>query len=326
MRNPRGGAGSNRFSRESSMYSRGSESHLDHYDNLWCLCERFVLEKEILYKLFSERGRAEVKDTLLKKLLELDLKNCSSKLKLARSLLEEIVKALKLTGSCVLVVNAKLRYKGLFGSSQGLGESVFEVGLSWDPLLDLPFIPGSSFKGAVRSFCFNLLVSRKVEAGRADELCSVLFGNSGESGGFAGTVSFLDALPISPGARGGVLSPEVLNPHYNALSNPNLRMELDVNPKPILHLCVDEGVKFRFIAYVPRRAENLLGSKLLRRLEELISNLKIEVAEDLSASYKAILATAFLVGGALKLGVGARTLKGYGRFEVEEVIIHAGGK
>ncbi len=297
-------------------------------ESLWCLYERFALDGTNLRKLVEKKH--DLKRDLVDKLVTLDRGSIKTRLEKAESLLKEILRALKLTGSCVLEVDARLCYRGLFGSSQGLGESILEVGLSWDPLLDLPVVPGSSFKGAVRSFCFNLLASKDLGESEADKLCSVLFGSIGgekrESIGFAGVVSFLDAVPIGCGRGGGVLRADVLNPHYNALSNRSLRIELDVSPVPVLHLCVDEGVKFRFIAYVPRRAEKLLEKSLLGDIESLAERLGLKLAAGATASQKAILVTAFLVGGALRLGVGARTLKGYGRFDVEKVRVYAGSR
>lgn len=297
------------------------------YENLWCLYERFLLEKNTLYE-FIKKEKPDIKEELVREIIDLDLKNAGNRLARSRSLVEETVKALRLTGSCVLTVDAVLRYRGLFGSSQGLGESILEVGLSWDPLLDLPVIPGSSIKGAVRSFCFNLLVSKGLKESDADKLCSILFGQAESKAGgmgFAGIVSFLDAVPVEHREK-GVVRADVLNPHYNALGNSSLKKELDVTPVPVLHLCVNENVKFRFIAYVPRRAEKLLEKSLLDDIESLAERLGLKLAAGATASQKAILVIAFLVGGALRLGVGARTLKGYGRFEVEEVRVYAGSR
>jgi len=295
------------------------------YDSVWSLYERFLLEGDNLRNYVKEK-KPEVKEKLISELVKLDEETALSRLRTANSLLNEILKALNLMRASTLVVDARITYRGLFGASQGLGSSVFEVGLTWDPVLDLPVIPGSSFKGAVRGFCIECLRREGRGTAEAENLCSALLGRAGERG-CASLVIFLDALPISTRGSGkfrGIIEKDVLNPHYNALMRNDLRMELDVTPIPVIHLSVGEGVQFRFIAYIPYRASSILNSEREREeLKELCSALNLKVSGNPLTD--AMLATAYLVGGALRLGIGARTLKGYGRFEIvsSEVRIHA---
>ena len=324
------------YSKKSSRTFTKKNCLQESFENILSFYERFVLEPELGGNIFlgvlsaendeeMKKLKNELKRNLITNILKIDRKTATSRINKAKALTNEILHVLsKILKADVLEVKASLCYKGLFGSSQGLGEGLLEVGLSWDPILDLPVIPGSSFKGAVRSFCYNLLVSKETDKKEAERLCSTIFGSAGEgdNSGFAGVVSFLDAIPVEAGKRNRILAADVLNPHYNAISNSYLRTELEVSPVPILHLCVNEGVTFEFIAYVPRRAEKVLDTKLIENLELLAEKLDLKVSSTITR--KAILVTAFLVGGALRLGVGARTLKGYGRFKLEEVKVYAG--
>ncbi len=295
------------------------------YDSVWSLYERFLFEGDNLRNYIKdEKRKSKVKEELINRLVKLDEETALSRLRAANSLLSEIIRALNLMGASTLVVDARITYKGLLGSSQGLGSSVFEVGLTWDPVLDLPVIPGSSFKGAVRGFCIECLRGKGMRPAEAENLCSALLGRAGERG-YVSPVVFLDALPISTkdsGRSKGFIEKDVLNPHYNAFMRSDLRMELDVTPVPVIHLGVGEGVQFRFIAYIPCRASEILA-KEKKTLEELCRVLNLEVSG--SPLMKAMITTAYLVGGALRLGIGARTLKGYGRFEIvsSEVRIRA---
>ncbi len=288
------------------------------YQNLLTLYERFILEG-----VRDGEITPRVKEELMNLLLTLDRETIKERLHRAKHLVEERVRAAELIGAQVLVVDARLTYRGLFGSSGGMGESIFEVGMSWDPVLDLPIIPGSSIKGATRAFCEDLLVSKGAGRGSASEVCATLFGKSGE-GGYVGVVAFADALPVKAGLCGGVIDADIINPHYNALTNESLKTELDVMPVPVLHLCVCEGTVFRFLAYVPKRVDTW-DEGLAKDIEELRTRLGIKLPESLSLPAKAILLMSALLGGALRVGIGARTLKGYGRFEFElcRVLTHA---
>lgn len=291
------------------------------HESLWVLYERYLLKGSNLRDYVVEGRKADVKGRLINELVNLDRMTAKERVGRARAVTDEIIKALDLMKANVLVVEAELTYKGLFGSSQGLGSVALEVGLTWDTVLDLPVIPGSSFKGAVRSFCIESLVGSGLGLEDAEKQCSALLGCAGENGRVA-IASFLDAFPIKVGRRGGLIEEDVLNPHYNALMNEELRTELDVTPVPVLHLCVSEGTVFRFIAYVPHRVRELTRTGV-RAVDELADELKIPRVGD--ASVRALLTVAHLVGGALKLGLGARTLKGYGRFKIlsHKVRIHA---
>ncbi len=309
-----------------------SQQEKFRYRNLLTLYERFLLDPDkdsgrgrlrLDVYVSGKEGKSRVKEELMHELLELDKRTIKGRLDRSRRLVGERVRAARLVGAQVLVVDARLTYRGLFGSSEGIGEGLFEVGLTWDPVLDLPVIPGSSVKGAVRAFCEDLLASRSSNRDKAGKLCEALFGKPGE-GGYVGLVVFADALPVEAGLRGGVIDADIINPHYNALTDNSLRMELDVMPVPVLHLCVGEGTVFKFLAYTPGRILTL-GEDIVDGVEELAKVLGVRLPRALNVSAKAILLTSFLLGGALRTGIGARTLKGYGRFEVIscEVLTHA---
>lgn len=293
------------------------------YGNLWILYERFLLDHISSFAKHADptEWKTKVKEGLVECLTKLDRGTAGSRLKKANSLLGELLNALKLTGSKTVTVDAKLVQRGLFGSSEYFGSAVLEVGMSWDPVLDLPVIPGSSVKGAVRSFCVEYVKKFKgLRREESESLCSALFGTSGGSGR-AGVVSFLDALPVEAGEGGGLIRPDIINPHYNLSTNRSLRTELDVTPVPVLHLAVSEGTVFRFIIHVPRRAAALSGTRAVSEISKLARHLGISPKDDTSLT--ASLTAAFLLAGALRSGLGARTLKGYGTFELRGVRVYA---
>ena len=78
-----------------------------------------------------------------------------------------LVEGLRSLGYCVVDIEASLseHSKLLVGASGGMLHAMFEVGLSWDYILDLPFIPASSVKGAIRSWLIARILEVKSDAG-----------------------------------------------------------------------------------------------------------------------------------------------------------------
>ncbi|MEM3710331.1 MAG: type III-B CRISPR module RAMP protein Cmr6, partial [Nitrososphaerales archaeon] len=134
----------------------------------------------------------------------------------------------------VLDLEAKLTYKAVMGVSSGFGQLAFEVGLFFDPILNVPYIPGSSIKGAVKAAS----TLHKVIPG---ELLGELFGN-----GSVGRLDFSDAYPIERGLKDYILIPDVLTPHYSKGGEDILR-EDQVTPTPIPFLSIAPATRFRFL-------------------------------------------------------------------------------
>ncbi len=195
----------------------------------------------------------------------------------------------------IIVVDAKTveGSRFLVGSSSGVLRTVFEVGLAWDYMFDLPYIPGSSLKGAMRASAEALL-------GDGD-LVSYLFGSEKNSRRkFAGCLEVFDAYPVE--APNGLLDLDVITPHYYEGGNVK-ESEIEAQPIPVVHVSIAPGVKFRFI--IAHRC----SEDVLKRLSEALRSIGVE-AQGMGA-------LAALLGAALLSGVGARTGKGYGVFMLE---------
>lgn len=222
---------------------------------------------------------------------------------LNKALLDAVIEGLASVGYAVLVMDARLSYKLVTGVSSGLGSEVFEVGIAWHPILDTPYIPGSSIKGAVRRYVETVLEMRDI-AGK-------LFGTRRA----IGALFFSDAFPVQPGRDGMILAPDILTPHYYR-GGRTVEQELYAEigelkekgalPTPVLHFSVSEKTLFRFVVGIePEKAPQVL-----------LSIMEEEKAEP----RKAALILAAIVKNALRtLGIGSRTAKGYGRFTPERV-------
>jgi len=275
--------------------------------NLWSyltLCSsQFMCKKARATKRNEKREVEAKKRDLLETVVETSKVTFSSNKSLALNLLKNVEKGLVRSGFEVRVVKARLSSRGLFGGSETFGQTVFEVGLSFDPLLNLPFIPGSSLKGAVRSAYQELFLKKRVKDEKLCESeCRRIFGESGKS---VGLVGFTDAYPVEPGEKGLILYPDVMTPHYRE----NVKTELDVQPNPLVYLTVAPGTVFQFYVFWKSRGE--------RRVK-----LGSGFEADLSPSPKPDLQTLALLDLALlyslKTGVGAKTCLGYSSLEVVE--------
>lgn len=260
----------------------------------------------------SSKEVTETKDKLLKKLQEeYATKNEGIKelLKLADThFYSGIVDALSNAGVCFIGMKMKSDTPLLVGQSEGALASIFEVGTVFDMVYGLPFIPGSSIKGTVRSFVSSLC--KELGEGtrsKCDELVNHLFG---PPEGGVGEVIFFDAYPV--GVDDGVYSiikPDIITPHYYSGGKP-IRNELEVQPNPIKHVSISEGVHFGFIVAI--RHSERRAFKTRKEIEELGEIL------DLGNNWVTVLAS--LVAGALRIeGVGSRTTKGYGMLNLIEL-------
>jgi CRISPR-associated protein Cmr6 len=252
-------------------------------------------------------------ETMEKELLEFLVKNSSyyfrSKKEEIKQYLNNLKQALtEYIGNRGIIreIEMKLTYRGSFGVSSTFGQIPFEVGLHIHPYFNVPYIPASSIKGAIRNAYYYYLVNHENESNKkADEECNKLFGDSN----FAGLVGFTDALPIQEGENGYILYPDIINPHYK-----DARNEMEVEPKPIIFLTVAPGTSFKFYMYVIKEREKEKGSKKEKR--------EIEMGEKKDLALKPIpnienlgkLDLALLYG--LSMGIGAKTALGYSQFVV----------
>ncbi|RLI85592.1 MAG: type III-B CRISPR module RAMP protein Cmr6 [Archaeoglobales archaeon] len=177
-------------------------------------------------------------------------------------------------------VEAELLYRGLIGVNEGFGKLAFDFGLCWDSILQLPFFPGSSIKGATRVVA-NAVVEGNEDIGvriRKDDV-ERIFGYSEEGRASMGSVIFHDAYPIKSSDKGLILEPDVITPIYKDRGEEHL-----ASPNPILFLTIARGVKFNFLLASKSDADLNIAEKCLRR--------------------------------ALEYGIGAKTLVGYSIFKV----------
>ncbi|MEM2096862.1 MAG: type III-B CRISPR module RAMP protein Cmr6 [Methanothrix sp.] len=157
----------------------------------------------------------------------------------------------------------------------GLGRShPVENGFAWHHTLGVPYLPGSSVKGLVRSWAS---IWKKVN----NEEIKRIFGDEPESSGGVGSVVFLDALPRQPVK----LKAEIMTPHYAPYYQGREPPADWHSPVPIPFLAVAEGQEFLF-GVIPRKNGSEECEKVMVWLKEAL-----EFA-----------------------GAGAKTAVGYGRF------------
>ena len=156
-----------------------------------------------------------------------------------------------------------------------------EISISWDPYMNLPFIPGSSLKGSVASLAWA----------RNSEWYKLLGGEVGEEGCSASPVIFLDAYPVAVFGR-SLLSVDIINPHYRETEGKI--SEPESIPTPLPFLVVSNTVALRVVVCAARYRFLLLKKK--PNIEEL----------------------KWLIGQALSRGVGAKTSLGYGRLKLKD--------
>ncbi|RLE79367.1 MAG: hypothetical protein DRJ51_07915 [Thermoprotei archaeon] len=162
------------------------------------------------------------------------------KMRLANELLDEVKRAILSVVTreserwVTYDVTARTTERLVIGTSSFFGRNAFEVGLSFHPVLDLPYIPSSSIKGALRSYV-NLNELRCGELGERE-----IFGYPGE---MRGLLLISDAFPVN--FERLLIVPEVTTPTYREVEG---RIEEHrAEPVPVIYPVVDKGVDFRFI-------------------------------------------------------------------------------
>lgn len=156
----------------------------------------------------------------------------------------------------------------------GLGtESVLETSIRLHRVYGFPIIPGSALKGLARAYAE--LVEGKNES---DPLFADIFGKSPPEAQ-SGKVIFFDAIPANPANL--KLELDVMNPHY-ALYYQGTAPPADYhNPVPVFFLTVGPGSEFIFAVASRKKC---LAEKAQEWLTEALT----------------------------KMGVGAKTVAGYG--------------
>ena len=256
-----------------------------------------------------------------------------------KEILEQVKDSLLLNGYSVKVCKIKALSRGLVGTKGSFGEIPFEIGLSFDSILNVPFIPGSSLKGAFSHALEILLEKNGKSINEAKKLVEIVFGSEE----WSGLIGVSDAYPVEPGVNGFLFEPDVVTPHY-----PGAETEFDVSPNPVPFLTVARGVVFEFYIYFNKEIYQEEFKQLGRRAKRKQAKLGIVDIEDLikDGSRACPLDNAIFAGDlaeavrvlkargrdaasiipcvdrailyAFARGVGAKTNVGYSRFEIIE--------
>jgi len=166
-----------------------------------------------------------------------------------------------------------------------------EPGISWDPYWNLPYIPSSSLKGAIRAIAEN-----------TKSPCVRAFGNTEESS----TIVVLDSYPTyCPGDK-SLLTLDIINPHYSEVEGKV--SEVESSPTPLTMLTVSTGVAFRVIILTAR-------NRLTTRCNK-VSKDYVYVNKDCKEACT-INDLRNIIMQALREGIGAKTALGYGAFRIE---------
>ena len=272
-----------------------------------------------------------------RKFIEELSKEFKSNLNHIRGLIDTWINALTTNGYYIKVCEIEATSRIIVGTNAVFGMIPFEIGLSLDPILNVPFIPGSSLKGAFRNALEDLIereYKRKFDTNdvirKTKEIVNKIFGSHEESS----LVGVTDAYPVSPNSDGRLLEPDVITPHY-----PGVKTEFDVEPKPILFLTVAPGVKFRFLIFFnkkiydeetkrknigSRRIGIVRNNELGSRPMDDVLNYAIHYGDDLGSVLKRSGRTHVnivpwvdkAVLHAFAKGIGAKTSLGYSRFRL----------
>ena len=161
--------------------------------------------------------------------------------KKASSLLDAQKSALQACGYIVFDFPGRTKSRLIVGMASDIfGKQIFEVGLSWDPLLNLPYIPASSLKGAFRSYIEMEKKDLTPKLGTKEEVSSIIF---------------LNAYPID--SKFNLLVPEVTTPIYKEQEG-KIR-ETEAEPTPIIYPVVNKDVIFRIVVGVKPEEKELIN-------------------------------------------------------------------
>jgi len=237
----------------------------------------------------------------------------------AEKAVDELALALKNIYGHSYVVTAKVR--STITAGRGFMDMITEYGLFWDPVLDLPYIPASELKGAVRSLVLKAsalkakkegfqvsldlfgkargkVLSENKDADEYEVFSKILENNFvvGETEDHLGELVFTDAYPVQ--ADNLPVELMVITPHYTS----NVKQEYEVKPTPLRYLGISRKTSLKFAVGVTKD-----GIDVLR---DIASKLDLKVQPDQLLKS--------MINDALAIGIGRRTSKGMGRMEIEK--------
>jgi CRISPR-associated protein Cmr6 len=170
----------------------------------------------------------------------------------AKRLVDEYVEALEELGYVKVM---DLNFVALTPLAIGLRNPYtepLEISISWDPYINLPYIPASSLKGAVASLAWMNNSKLYDFLSKKDE---------------ASPIIFLDAYPVEILGK-GLLALDITNPHYREVERKI--SEPESRPRPLRFLVVSRGIAFRIIVCAARRWLTLHRPLDLEGLRSLI--------------------------------------------------------
>lgn len=200
-------------------------------------------------------------------------------------------------------------YKTEWKIAVGLGnESVYETSITLHHIYGIPYIPGSSIKGVIRSHIIlekfgkdkygNLDLKNAENRALSDQGFCDIFGcpkNSFYKESRQGKIIFFDAFPLSEPK----VEPEIMNSHFDPYysDNSNKTPPADYHdPKPIFFLVVKD-TEFEFTVGLKETNNTSIQTGIFRE------------DRPLSVAYS------WMQKALKEHGVGAKTSVGYGYFE-----------
>ncbi|WP_345725248.1 type III-B CRISPR module RAMP protein Cmr6 [Saccharolobus caldissimus] len=161
-----------------------------------------------------------------------------------RNIIHNIMEILKELKYSFIDVKIKSCSKTLIGVSTQFGFTIFESGISFDPIFNAPYIPASEIKGLLKSLIQD------------EKLAEKLFGTENNEG----LLMITDAYPIS--AERNIFLPEIITPHYTS----EVKQEIEVSPNPIILLAIAPGVTFEFLIYYKDQSLNDKEKEIIKNL------------------------------------------------------------
>ncbi|NPA69897.1 MAG: hypothetical protein GXO26_03745, partial [Crenarchaeota archaeon] len=147
---------------------------------------------------------------------------------IVKKMMDEVKEGLRNCGYEVAGLRAETRTKTLIGLSEEMfGRSIFEVGIMWNPYLNLPYIPGSSLKGAFRAYLE--LRGIRVQDHEIEDLLGMQ--------AHVSNIVFVDSYPEQ--CRDYLLIPEVTTPIYSEIEG--RVQETKVQPVPVIYPAINAG-------------------------------------------------------------------------------------
>jgi CRISPR-associated protein Cmr6 len=127
--------------------------------------------------------------------------------------------------------------------------SPLELGISWDPYWNLPYIPATSLKGAIRSTAELTHTNCLKDLGTLEEASSIVV---------------LDAYPILCPHGRSLVTVDIINPHYREVEGKV--SEVESSPTPLAMLTVTSGTAFRIAILATKRKRPACTEEALSRL------------------------------------------------------------